>query len=102
MAGQARQKFQESEEDRITRKAGGFSEFEASMPRLANRFQFSLKDNLSSYLGRNNPFYSEANDDTDYVWLLDNTAYQNRLGRWKRAAGCSSCRWRASRRRTSR
>jgi phosphatidate phosphatase APP1 len=83
MAGQARQRFQEDEEDRITRRAGNFSEFEASMPRLANRFQFSLKDNISSYLGRNNPFYSEANDDTDYVWLLDNTAYQNRLGRWK-------------------
>ncbi|KAF1922486.1 uncharacterized protein M421DRAFT_78116 [Didymella exigua CBS 183.55] len=83
MAGQARQRFQESEEDRITRSAGHFSEFEADMPKLANRFQFSFKDNLSSYLGRNNPFYSEANDDTDYVWLLDNTAYQNRLGRWK-------------------
>ncbi|KAL1651520.1 hypothetical protein SLS61_005472 [Didymella pomorum] len=83
MAGQARQRFQESEEDRITRSAGHFKEFEADMPRLANRFQFSLKDNLSSYLGRSNPFYSEANDETDYVWLLDNTAYQNRLGRWK-------------------
>ncbi|KAJ8115736.1 hypothetical protein OPT61_g2678 [Boeremia exigua] len=83
MAGQARQRFQESEEDRITRIAGKFPDFEADMPKLANRFQFSLKDNLSSYLGRNNPFFSEANDDTDYVWLLDNTAYQNRLGRWK-------------------
>jgi phosphatidate phosphatase APP1 len=83
MAGQTRQRFQESEEDRITRTAGHFPEFESNMPTLAHRFQFSLKDNLSSYLGQRNPFYSLANDDHDYVWLLDNTAYQNRLGRWK-------------------
>lgn len=53
------------------------------MPKLANRFSFSIKDNLSSYLGRRNPFYQDVNPDTDYVWLFDTTAYQNRLGRWK-------------------
>lgn len=53
------------------------------MPKLTHRFQFSLKDNFSSYLGRNNPFYSDVNPRTDYVWLLDTTAYQNRIGRWK-------------------
>lgn len=83
MAGRARQRMQQDEEDKITRKAGNFAEFEADMPKLANRFSFSLKDNLSSYLGRNNPFYENVNPETDYVWLLDNTAYQNRLGRWK-------------------
>ncbi|OAL56231.1 hypothetical protein IQ07DRAFT_496700 [Pyrenochaeta sp. DS3sAY3a] len=82
-AGRARQYFQESEEDRITRSYAKFPEFEADMPKLTNRFQFNLKDNLSSYLGRNNPFYQTVNPDTDYVWLLDTTAYQNRLGRWK-------------------
>lgn len=82
-AGRARQHFQESEEDRITRTYANFPEFEADMPKLSNRFQFSLKDNISSYLGRNNPFYQNVNPETDYVWLLDNTAYQNRIGRWK-------------------
>ncbi|KAH7080960.1 actin filament organization protein-like protein App1-like protein [Paraphoma chrysanthemicola] len=83
MAGRARQRMQQDEEDKITRKAGNFAEFEADMPKLANRFSFSLKDNLSSYLGRSNPFYENVNPKTDYVWLFDNTAYQNRLGRWK-------------------
>jgi phosphatidate phosphatase APP1 len=83
MAGRARQRLQEDEEDKITRKAGDFAAFEADMPKLVNRFSFSLKDNLSSYLGRNNPFYQKVNPETDYVWLLDTTAYQNRIGRWK-------------------
>lgn len=83
MAGRARQRMQQDEEDRITRKAGDFSTFEKDMPKLANRFSFNLKDNLSSYLGKNNPFYQDVNPQTDYVWLLDTTAYQNRIGRWK-------------------
>jgi len=83
MAGRARQRLQQDEEDKITRKTGDFAAFEADMPKLKNRFSFSLKDNLSSYLGRNNPFFQTVNPDTDYVWLLDNTAYQNRIGRWK-------------------
>jgi hypothetical protein len=52
-------------------------------PRLAPRFTFSMKDNLSSYLGRKNPFYANVNPNTHYVWVLDTTAYQDRLGRWK-------------------
>jgi len=83
VAGRARQRMQQDDEDTITRKAGNFAEFESDMPKLANRFSFSLKDNLSSHLGRNNPFFEFANPETDYVWLLDNTAYQNRIGRWK-------------------
>lgn len=83
MAGLARQHIQETEEERITRAASGFPEFESTMPKLTNRFQFSLKDNLTSYMGSRNPFYSMADPKTDFVWLFDNTAYQNRLGRWK-------------------
>ncbi|ORY16473.1 hypothetical protein BCR34DRAFT_107300 [Clohesyomyces aquaticus] len=82
MAGGARQKFQETEEDRITRSAGNFPDFEKTMPALKHRLQFSLKDNLSSYLGSKNPFYSFVDPEKDFVWLFDNTAYQNRLGRW--------------------
>lgn len=83
LAGRARQRMQQDEEDKITRKAGDFAEFEKDMPKLANRFSFSLRDNLSSYLGRSNPFYQTVNPETDYVWLLDNTAYKNSIGRWK-------------------
>lgn len=84
MAGRARQYMQETHQDSITRTAGKFAEFEADMPKLANRFAPSaVKDNLTSYLGRSNPFYTNVNPQTDYVWLLDTTAYQNVLGRWK-------------------
>lgn len=83
MAGQARMRVEETEQEHITRENSGFAAFEADMPKLANRFSFSLKDNLSSYLGRKNPFFTNVNPDTDYVWILDTTAYQNRLGRWK-------------------
>lgn len=83
MAGHARQRYQETNEEHLTREKSGFPDFEKDMPALTNRFQFSLKDNLTSYLGSRNPFYTPVNPETDYVWLLDNTAYQNRIGRWK-------------------
>ncbi|KAF2799717.1 actin filament organization protein-like protein App1-like protein [Melanomma pulvis-pyrius CBS 109.77] len=84
MAGQARQRFQETEQDRITRESGKFSEFEVDMPVLANRFQsYNFKDNISSYLGSRNPFGVQVDPKKDAVWLFDNTAFQNRMGRWK-------------------
>ncbi|KAL6707515.1 hypothetical protein ACN47E_004085 [Coniothyrium glycines] len=83
LAGRARQRMQQDDEDKITREYANFPDFEKTMPKLAHRFQFSLKDNVTSYLGRNNPFFETVNPETDYVWLLDNTAYQNRIGRWK-------------------
>ncbi|KAF2715694.1 actin filament organization protein-like protein App1-like protein [Pleomassaria siparia CBS 279.74] len=84
MAGHAVQHYEETEQDRITRESGGFPEFELDMPVLANKFQsYNLKDTLSSYLGSKNPFGVQVDPDKDFVWLLDNTAFQNRLGRWK-------------------
>lgn len=83
LAGHARQHLQEDQQDSLTRTNANFSDFENDMPKLLNRFSFSLKDSLSSYLGRKNPFFSDVNPDSDYVWLLDTTAYRNRLGRWK-------------------
>ncbi|KAF2735686.1 actin filament organization protein-like protein App1-like protein [Polyplosphaeria fusca] len=82
MAGQARQRIEETEQDRITRASSNFADFEKDMPSIASRFQFSLKDNLSSYLGNRNPFFQYVDPKTDTVWLFDNTAYQNRIGRW--------------------
>lgn len=75
--------FQETDAEREFRLKSGFPDFEKDMPFLGDRLQFSLKDNLTSYLGSKNPFYSPVDPQKDYVWLLDNTAYQNRLGRWK-------------------
>ncbi|KAF1950043.1 actin filament organization protein-like protein App1-like protein [Byssothecium circinans] len=83
MARSTKQHFEETDDEREFRIQRGFPDFESTMPKLVNRFRFSLKDNLSSYLGTNNPFYTNVNPETDYVWLLDNTAYQNRIGRWK-------------------
>lgn len=83
MARRSRQYYQETEEDRITRASGKFPDFEADMPSLKNRFKFNLKDNLTSYLGSRNPLYSYVDPKKDTVWLFDNTAFQNRLGRWK-------------------
>ena len=75
--------FQETDQEREFRIQRGFPDFEKDMPSLGDRFKFSLKDNLTSYLGSRNPFFSYVDPQKDYVWLLDNTAYQNRLGRWK-------------------
>ncbi|KAF1980529.1 actin filament organization protein-like protein App1-like protein [Bimuria novae-zelandiae CBS 107.79] len=83
-AGDAsKRQYQETDAERDFRAKRGFPEFEKDMPSLGDRFKFSLKDNLTSYLGSKNPFYSNVDPTKDYVWLLDNTAYQNRLGRWK-------------------
>jgi phosphatidate phosphatase APP1 len=84
LAGHARQRYQQTEQETEFRVRSGFPDFEKDMPSLKYRFtQYNLKDNLSSYLGSRNPFYTKVDPDKDYVWLLDNTAYQNRIGRWK-------------------
>ena len=36
-----------------------------------------------SYLGSRNPFYSYVDPAKHEVWLFDNTAFRDRLGRWK-------------------
>jgi hypothetical protein len=82
MAGHVKQRLEETHQEHITRENSDFAAFEADMPKLSSRFNFSLKDNLSSYLGRKNPFYNYVNPETDYTWILDTTAYQNRIGRW--------------------
>ncbi|KAF1998449.1 actin filament organization protein-like protein App1-like protein [Amniculicola lignicola CBS 123094] len=72
----------ETESEREARQAANFPEFESDMPSLASRFDFSLKDNLSSYLGSRNPFYTVVDPKNHQVWIFDNMAYKNRIGRW--------------------
>ncbi|KAF2271861.1 actin filament organization protein-like protein App1-like protein [Westerdykella ornata] len=73
----------ETEQDRITRSSGRFADIEHDMPSLPHRFKFDLKDNLSSWLGSRNPLFRYVDPSRDLVWLFDNTAYQDRSGRWK-------------------
>ncbi|CAI6336573.1 unnamed protein product [Periconia digitata] len=82
-AKHAHQLYQETDDEREFRIAAKFPDCEKDMPDLSAKFQYSLKDSLTSYLGARNPFYTKVDPNTDYVWLFDNTAYQNKLGRWK-------------------
>jgi len=75
-AGQTHQHTQENDLERETREIGKFEDIEATMPMLASRFQYSLKDNLSSYLGSKNPFFRNVDPEKHVVWVLDNMAYQ--------------------------
>ncbi|KAF2843683.1 hypothetical protein M501DRAFT_1028456 [Patellaria atrata CBS 101060] len=70
---QAQQHIQETQGEHEARKTAGFPEFEATMPFLPTR-SGSLSDNLSSYLGKRNPFYRNVEANKHTVWLFDNTA----------------------------
>ncbi|KAI9847290.1 MAG: hypothetical protein M1837_002877 [Sclerophora amabilis] len=59
-----------------------FKDMENDMPSLPFRFRCSLKDNLTSYLGKNNPFSRPFDPKTDALWLFDNTAYRLPNGAW--------------------
>ncbi|KAF2756934.1 actin filament organization protein-like protein App1-like protein [Pseudovirgaria hyperparasitica] len=69
--------MQESEQEHITRRTSSFKEVESTMPHLPTRFRdASLVDNLSSYLGKRNPFTKQVDPKKHIVWIFDNTAWQ--------------------------
>lgn len=72
----ARQRMQETPQERETRSAGSFPSFERQLPSLVSRLNFPLVDSLTSYLGFYNPFSHTVEPKTEAVWLLDNTAYR--------------------------
>lgn len=76
------QKAEETPEERTQRKAANFQEVEALMPSLGRRRDSKFLDNLTSYLGKKNPFSHPVNPKDHNVWLLDNTAYLNPEGKW--------------------
>ncbi|EON62368.1 hypothetical protein W97_01590 [Coniosporium apollinis CBS 100218] len=79
MAAKALQATQDpvaTEQERALRDANDFDAWEAVMPALTSRFDSSLADRLSSYLGRRNPFYREVDPKKHSVWIFDNTAYR--------------------------
>lgn len=73
----ARQVMEETSQERETRSEGDFPQAEKSLSqRLGTRFNIPLFDNISSYLGNQNPLAKDVNPKTECVWLLDNTAYR--------------------------
>ncbi|KAF2430498.1 hypothetical protein EJ08DRAFT_235588 [Tothia fuscella] len=79
------QRFEETQAEKDWRKKEGFNDIEAKMPSLKTiRGSSSLLDNVTSYLGKNNPFTHPVNSKEHSVWLFDNTAYQAGEGQpWK-------------------
>lgn len=74
---EARQVMEETGLDREGRRGGGFAQVEKDLPRhIGSRFNISLMDNISSWLGLRNPLAKEVDPNTECVWLLDNHAYR--------------------------
>ncbi|KAL8876234.1 MAG: hypothetical protein Q9198_005534 [Flavoplaca austrocitrina] len=72
----ARLLYQETRGEKSTRKNEGFPSTERSLPNLGSPFSIPITQNISSYLGKNNPFAGPVNPKTESVWLFDNTAYR--------------------------
>ncbi|KAI9748832.1 MAG: hypothetical protein M4579_007102 [Chaenotheca gracillima] len=71
------QRVESAHQEQETAKAGSFAEMEDFLPNLSYRFlQCNIKDGLTSYLGRANPFAHPFNPKTDALWLFDNTAHR--------------------------
>src|ERR1700761_160548 len=70
------QRAEETSGERKQRHDASFEEVEAKMPSLHCRRESSVVDNLTSYLGKRNPFIHPVNSNDHTVWLFDNTAYQ--------------------------
>lgn len=84
------QRFEETSSERDFRKQAGFNDIEAKMPSLRPRRGPSIVDNLTSYLGKKNPFIHPVNSKDHAIWLLDNTAWQDGEGKpWKSEVVCA-------------
>ena len=71
------QSFLETEDERETRRAEGFSDVEEQLPKhIGSRFNIPFVDNISSLFGKKNVLAQEVDPENDIVWLLDNTAYR--------------------------
>lgn len=72
----AKQRMEETEAEKNFRKLAGFAEIEARMPNLITGRRSTFVDNITSYLGKKNPFTHVVDPDQHTVWLFDTTAYQ--------------------------
>jgi phosphatidate phosphatase APP1 len=82
MAKGARQKMEESPEEKQMRSLSHFPDIEKTMPLLSCRRKASLVDNLSTILGKHNPLASPVNADKHNLWLMDNTAWKGPGDEW--------------------
>ncbi|KAI9889013.1 MAG: hypothetical protein M1814_006071 [Vezdaea aestivalis] len=60
-----------------TRSTGNFSATERQLPMFPSRFSIPFVDNITSYLGKRNPFSHPIDFATSTVWLLNNSAWRN-------------------------
>lgn len=80
----AKQRWEETPEEKAFRKLAGFADIESKMPSIGIRGKSTFIDNITSYLGKSNPWTHPVNAEQHAVWLFDNTAWQEREGGpWK-------------------
>jgi phosphatidate phosphatase APP1 len=80
----AKQRWEETPEEKAFRKLAGFADIESKMPSIGTRRKSTFIDNITSYLGKSNPWVHPVNAEQHAVWLFDNTAWQEREGGpWK-------------------
>ncbi|KAL8681081.1 MAG: hypothetical protein Q9186_002793 [Xanthomendoza sp. 1 TL-2023] len=72
----ARQLLEETRGDKKTRKTEKFPSIERTLPSLGSPLSIPWTQNISSYLGSNNPLAGPIDPATESVWLFDNTAYR--------------------------
>ncbi|KAL8796448.1 MAG: hypothetical protein Q9182_007367 [Xanthomendoza sp. 2 TL-2023] len=72
----ARQLLEETRGDKKTRKTEKFPSIERTLPSLGSPVSIPWTQNISSYLGSNNPLAGPVDPATESVWLFDNTAYR--------------------------
>jgi phosphatidate phosphatase APP1 len=77
------QRYEETEDEKKFRQEAGFDAIEAKMPSFNYRRGVSFVDDLTSYLGKRNPFSHAVNTKDHSIWLLDNTASQSSGGPWQ-------------------
>lgn len=79
-----KQKWQETPDEKAFRKACGFNEIESKMPAIGTKRKSTFVDNITSYLGKSNPWTHPVDANEHVVWLFDNTAWQEQEGGpWK-------------------
>ena len=90
MRDQTVHRFEETSSERDFRKDCGFPDIESKMPSLSSRHASTFVDNITSYMGKKNPFIHPVNEKDHTVWLFDNTAYQpEEGGPWKVDVGAA-------------
>jgi len=84
------QKWEETPTEKAFRQSCGFNDIESKMPAIGTKRKSTFVDNITSYLGKSNPWTHPVDANEHAVWLFDNTAWQEREGGPWRAEVVSS------------